>query len=53
MSILGGGVGRGSIGVTLDADSASGDAFGRLRVATPTTLFESTMVYDLDWVEYV
>src|SRR5512139_486808 len=34
------------------ADTASIDAFSRLRVSTPTTLFESTFRYDLAPLQY-
>jgi hypothetical protein len=38
----------------IDGDSPSADAFGKLRVSTPTTLFDSKLIFDKNpvlWVE--
>jgi hypothetical protein len=32
--------------ITLNTNNNAGDAFGRLRVSTPTTLFDSKQVFD-------
>jgi hypothetical protein len=45
----------GSVSMAFDVDSASADAFGRLRVSSPVNLFDSTLEYTekaLQWNDY-